>query len=90
MKYQQAKKYISEHKDMIGTTNSRGFQISRLLIVPTDEKKRTNFINYFVLNLGNISPEINDFQDDEDVEVWAVDTEHLVKANILFYDVIER
>lgn len=90
MKYQQAKIFISEHVDMIGTTNPKGFMVSTLLIVPIDEKKRSQYINSLVHNSNLSLLDSMTYADDEDVEIWAVDTEHLEKANILFYDVVEK
>ena len=90
MKYQQAKIFISEHGDMIGTTNPTGFMVSTLLIVPIDEKKRSQYINSLVHNSNLSLLDSMTYADDEDVEIWAVDTEHLEKANILFYDVVEK
>ena len=68
----------------------RGFMVSILLIVPIDEKKRSQYINSLVHNSNLSLLDSMTYADDEDVEIWAVDTEHLEKANILFYDVVEK
>lgn len=64
--------------------------VSTLLIVPIDEKKRSQYINSLVHNSNLSLLDSMTYADDEDVEIWAVDTEHLEKANILFYDVVEK
>ena len=88
MKYIDAQKYISDNQTLIGTTNPKGFVINELIAVPSDKMCQKQFIEQLVLGTTTVlvSPE----QYDMDFQVWAIDTAHLQKAQILFYDVIAR
>lgn len=87
MTYQEAKDKRRSLSHLIGTIDKKGFIINDIIIVPTDITKRDLFIQSFVLSRNSeisIMPYVND-----DVHLWAIDTEHLEKANILFYDVLD-
>ena len=84
MTYQEALNFIKEHEYLIGHVDKKGFVVSQLIIVPGDKSIRDEFLSKFAIN--------TDFRLDEsllvnnDVEVWSVDTTHLERANILFYN----
>ncbi len=88
MNYNQAQIVVQNNQHLIGTVNERGFEVSDIIIVPSDTTYRDQFIRLYMLNhnaVKSIQPFVN-----FDVEVWGIDTKHLFKANILFYNVIER
>lgn len=87
MTYKEALSLKILKSHLIGTIDKKGFTISEIIIVPTEKTKQDSFLQSFVLNRNSeisIMPFIN-----EDVQLWAVDTEYLEKANILFYDVLD-
>lgn len=88
MNYNQAQIVVQNNKHLIGTINERGFEVSEIIIIPSDTSLREQFIRLYMLNhdaVKSIQPFMN-----YDVEVWGIDTKHLFKANVLFYNVIER
>ena len=68
---------------MKGTVDEKGFLVGDIIIVPSQNPKRDIFLQDYTLNGRNV---LCTFGDDEDVEVWAIDTAYLDKANILFYN----
>lgn len=88
MNYSQAQIVVQNNKHLIGTTNERGFEVSEIIIIPSNASLREQFIRLYMVNhdaVKSIQPFIN-----YDVEVWGIDTKHLFKANVLFYNVIEQ
>lgn len=90
MLYSEAIKYIESQKSLIGSTNQKGFIINELVIVPTDPNHQRKVIENLILKPSNKDIKSIPFNDDVDVQVWAIDTEHLVKAQILFYDIVAK
>lgn len=88
MNYDQAQNVVKNNQHLIGTHNEKGFEVSDIIIVPSDSSLRERFIMLYLSNkdaVKSIQPFIN-----YDVEVWGIDTNHLFKANVLFFNVIER
>lgn len=87
MTYKEATALKAEKMNLIGTIDKKGFVINEIIIVPTDESKKNLFMQSYVINRNSeacLLPYIND-----DVQLWAVDTEYLEKANVLFFDVLD-
>lgn len=87
MTYQEAINELSLKQDLIGTTDKKGFIINEIIIVPTDEQKKNAFIQSFIITRNSmqcILPYVND-----DLQLWAIDTQYLDNANVLFYDVLD-
>ena len=88
MNYDQAQIVVQNHQHLIGTVNERGFEVSDIIIVPSEPSQREQFIQLYMSNrnaIKSIQPFINN-----DVQVWGIDTNHLFKANVLFYNIIEH
>ena len=88
MTYEEAKEKIEQKKGLIGKTNAKGFQITTLLIVPSEENARNIFFQSYILNFNaevSIAPFITN-----DVELWGIDENYLKKSNILFYEIIDK
>ena len=88
MTFNQALEIISRNKKLIGTVTEKDLFIDQLLVVPTDEKMRDQFIHSLLFTRDpqqSIAPFIG-----SDVEVWATNTEYLFKQNLLFYKVIRE
>lgn len=88
MNYDQAQIVVLNNQHLIGTVNERGFEVSDIIIVPSEPIQREQFIRLYMSNknaVKSIQPFIH-----QDVQVWGIDTNHLFKANVLFYNVIER
>lgn len=84
MTYQEALDFINKNEQLIGTSNEKGFVVSQLMIVPVDKTIRDEFLTQFAINPNfklNESLLVNN-----EVEVWSVDTTHLERANVLFYN----
>lgn len=84
MDYNEALVVKGKNLNLIGSTNDRGFVISQLIIVPSDSNSRKEFMKLFLQSMDSelaIQPFIK-----ENLEVWAIDLEHLRNANILFYE----
>ena len=84
MDYVDAKKLREQNRHLIGTTDTKGFIIGDVVIVPTDTKQLNAFFaSYLSCKDAEIAiiPYIH-----ADLEVWAIDTKHLYDANILFYN----
>ena len=87
MNYEQANILVNKNFHLIGSINEKGFEVSEIIIVPSDSSIRERFINLFLSTrdaVKSIQPFIN-----YDLQEWAIDTKHLFKANVLFYKVIE-
>lgn len=83
MTYNDALLMQEGNRNLIGTIDSKGFIISDVIIVPSESHSREQFLRSYLMTqnaTSSIAPYIN-----EDVVVWAVDTKHLVDANVLFY-----
>ena len=88
MTYGQAKELREKNLKLIGTIDSQGFTIGELLIVPSNPQSQISFLQkYFITqNADNaISAYIG-----EDLLVWAVDIQHLLDDNVLFYNDISN
>ncbi len=57
--------------------------VGDIVIVPSNKNKRDLFLQNYTQNGGIV---ICTFSEFEDVEVWAIDTAYLEKANVLFYN----
>jgi len=71
-----------KNKHLLNTTTDRGFYITEILILPSDAQKRKNFFLQYLSSNADVAlvQYLN-----EDLVVWAIDVEHLKKANVLFY-----
>lgn len=83
MRYKEALDFVEKNQHLKGTIDDKGFLIGDIIIVPSDEKKRDMFLQRYTLTGGGISC---NYSDEEDVEIWAIDTAYLEKANVLFYN----
>lgn len=83
MKYRDALVFVEQKQPLKGTVDEKGFLIGDIIIVPSENPKRYIFLRDYTLNGSNA---LCTFSDDEDVEVWAIDTAYLEKANVLFYN----
>ena len=84
MDYNEALVVKGKNLNLIGSTNNQGFAISQLIIIPSDPNSQKEFMRLFLQSMNSdsaIQPFIK-----EDLEVWAIDLEHLRNANILFYE----
>ncbi len=83
MTYNEAVKMRDANRRLVGTVDSKGFVISDVIIVPAESNSRERFLRHYLLTqdaIESLSPYVN-----EDLVVWAVDTKHLIEANVLFY-----
>lgn len=83
MKYKEAIEFVKRHQELKGTVDEKGFLIGDIVIVPSDKNNRDLFLQNYAQNGGHV---FCSFADDEEVEVWAIDTAYLEKANVLFYN----
>lgn len=83
MKYEEALKFLKKKQFLKGTVDEKGFLVGDIVIVPSKKNKRDLFLQNYTQNGGNV---ICTFSEFEDVEVWAIDTAYLEKANVLFYN----
>lgn len=88
MKYEDAKRFVEQHKSELGKINNKGFKITNIIIVPKNSIERDQFLKAFLYN-GNANNTILPYRSRE-VEVWAIDEEHFKNAGVLFFDVIGR
>lgn len=83
MKYIEAQRVIERNLNLIGSIIEHNYLITDLLIVPIEEQSRKNFIFSYMLTKNSnkaILPYMND-----DVVVWAINSEILFKNNCLIY-----
>lgn len=82
MKYQEALDKKQELQYLIGTKDEKGFTVGEILVLPSDSSRRNRYLRQFIMNttLPNYIG-----SNDEDCVLWAIDTDYLKKANILFY-----
>ena len=88
MTYEEALTVVEKNKDLIGTTTEKNFVIGDIAIVPSDEVNRNSFFRYYVITRDwrtGILPYING-----DMRVWAIDTYHMTKNHVLFYNDISN
>ena len=88
MTYKEARELKTKSMSLIGTEDEKGFIVGDILILPTDENKRKEFLLCYITNEDAeycIAPYM-----DCDVQVIAVDTTKLKKENILFYNTIGK
>lgn len=87
MTFPEALQLIERKKDLMGTTTEKGLLIDLILVVPTDEQKKKEFVLRLMDSHNpqqSIMPFIN-----SDVEVWATNSDYLYRKNIMFYDIIK-
>lgn len=82
MVYKDAIKILSKFECLKGSRTDKGFIIKDIVIVPADKEKRKEYINKCILNNQD---DDYFFQDKTEVFIWAIDTDYLKSANILFY-----
>lgn len=83
MKYREALDYVEKQRPLKGTIDEKGFLVGDIVIVPSEKTKCDLFLQNYIQNGEN---EVYTFGEDDDVEVWAIDTAYLEKANVLFYN----
>ena len=83
MRYRDALEFVEQKQFLKGTVDEKGFLIGDIIVVPSENHKRDMFLRDYTLKGSNA---LCTFYDDEDVEVWAIDTAYLEKANVLFYN----
>ena len=86
MTFPEALQLIERKKDLLGTTTEKGMLIDLILVVPTDEQQKKEFVLRLMAS-RNPQQAIVPFMN-SDVEVWATNSKHLYQGNILFYKVI--
>lgn len=87
MTYNEAIKLVEEHEGDIGKVDSNGFKTGTLIPVPSDPQKGERFIKSWMISRDahkSAIPFLND-----DFVVWAIDTDYIDNANILFYDILK-
>lgn len=87
MTFPEALQLIERKKDLVGTTTKKGLLIDLILVVPTDEQQKKEFV---LRLMGSHDPQeaIVPFIN-SDVEVWATNSDYLYNKNIVFYDIIK-
>lgn len=83
MKYREALDFVKKKQSLKGTIDEKGFLVGDIIIVPSEKIKCDLFLQNYTQNGEN---DVCTFDEDDDVEVWAIDTAYLEKANILFYN----
>lgn len=86
MTYTEAIQWRENNKNLIGTTDEKGFIVSDLFVVPANPNDRDIFLRNYLFSENKeaaIQPYIND-----DVQVWSVDLARIESDNILFYNVL--
>lgn len=86
MTFPEALQLIERKKSIVGTTTEKGLLIDLILVVPTDEQKKKEFVVRLLSTRNpqqSIVPYING-----DVEVWATNSDYLYKQNLMIYDVV--
>jgi len=83
MKYKDALEFLERKQSLKGSVDEKGFLVGDIVIVPSEKNKRDLFLQNYTQNGGNVVCTFSEF---EDVEVWAIDTAYLEKANVLFYN----
>ena len=86
MTFPEALQLIERKKDLLGTTTDKGLLIDLILVVPTDEQQKKEFV-LRLMESRNPQQAIVPFMN-SDVEVWATNSKHLYQGNILFCKVI--
>lgn len=86
MKYKKALELLESKQSLKGIVDEKGFLVGDIIIVPSEKNKRDLFLQNYTQNGRNV---VCPFCEDEDVEVWAIDTAYLEKANVLFYNKLE-
>lgn len=88
MTYEEAVIWRNDNLTRIGGIDDKGFVVNDLFIVPTSDIDRDKFFRTYLLGTDKdvaIVPYIS-----KDVQVWAVDLDHLKESNILFFDILAR
>lgn len=84
MTYSEAIKYKESKMNLIGTKDSKGFNIDEILVVPSNETERNKFFESY-LSTQDAEKAISKIKDTS-FDVWTIDKKHLQQANILFYN----
>ena len=84
MTYNEAINLKNDNIRLIGSTDEKGFTIGDIVILPTNDKEQELFFKQYLLSWNNESA-IFPFRN-SDLQVWAIDTDYLKKASILFYN----
>lgn len=87
MKYDEAVAIKNASKHLIGTTDQQGYLICDVIIVPSDQDKRNDFLLCYIQNKDARYCLIDYLNDD--LIVMGVDTTHLTTDGVLFYNVIQ-
>ena len=83
MTYKEAQEWIVSNKHLIGKVTEKGVVYRDLVIVPSDDLNREEFLRSYILSYYNkeaIIPYIG-----RDLQVWAIDTDLIRTKNVLFY-----
>ena len=86
MTYSDARNWIDKNSNLIGTVDRKGFTVSNLIIVPSNDAERKAFWDAYLFSHNEksaIVPYIG-----SDVQVWSVDLGRLESHNILFYNIL--
>lgn len=86
MEYKKAQEIKERYMGQIGSIDDTKFKLGQLLILPSNEELRNNFIRSCLAN----NTELNDYPDKNiDVVLWGIDKDYLNDNNILFYKQFE-
>ena len=88
MTYNDAVIWSNNNLDRIGKVDEKGFVVNDLFIVPSSELDRDAFFRAYLFSRDKDAALVPYMY--KDVQVWAVDLDHLRENNILFYDIIAR
>lgn len=88
MTYSEAVKWRSQHLEIIGTVDQKGFVVSDLFIVPSDPVKQNSFLRTYLFSDKKETAMLPYMS--EEVEVWSVDLNRLESDNILFFNTLAR
>lgn len=84
MEYFEAIKLRNESLKLIGTRDPKGFEVGDIILVPIEKKARDAFFGTYLLTFDAMTS-IVPFAD-SDIEVIAIDLNHLRQSGILFYN----
>lgn len=90
MKYSEALKVREENLSLIGTKSEKGLTFNEILVVPTDEKERERFFQNYLFGSISLNTMSGINTEEQEYEVWAIDTGNLKKNLFLGYKVIAK